>query len=175
MTSVLALQQFLPDLQPDTCHSVLSERQRDRLYQLLMLPLMVNQDRYGINEVQEELLRTAQRLGDTRALGSIRKIAFVGGATPAIRRISAMARETLRILEAQVEKEKESRTLLRGASSPAGQPHELLRAAAPAEATTAPNELLRASNAEQERAPFKVELPEESKVALLRQMEDRRF
>ena len=172
---MLALRQLLPKLQASDCHSVLSERQRDRLYQLLTLPLMIHQDRYGINELQEEVLRTAHRLADTRALASVRKIASVQTSSPAAKQLRTTARETLRLLEAQAEKEKESRTLLRGASSPHAGVEELLRAAAPSESLTTSSELLRSSILPQEPAPFKIELPaEESTAALLQRSADRR-
>jgi hypothetical protein len=174
-TCVLALRQLLPRLQAVNYHRVLSERQRDRLYLLLTLPLMIHQDRYGINEVQEEILRTAHRMADTRALASVRKIAFVQTPNPAARQLRATALETLQLLQAKVERERESKTLLRGAASPAVQAGELLRAAAPSESMTAGNELLRASVQQPERAPRSIELPsEENQTVLLQRAEDHR-
>ena len=173
---MLALRRLLPLLHSGNYRDVLSERQRDHLYQLLTLPLMFHQHRHGNSEIQEEILRTAHRLGDTRALPSVRKIAFVQAPNPAARQLRTTALETLRLLEEQVVKEKESKTLLRGASAPASQPHELLRAAAPTESMTAANELLRASVVQQERPAIKIELPnEERKAVLLQRTEDHRL
>jgi hypothetical protein len=173
-TCILALRQLLPQIDMTNYRSLLSERDRDRLYHLLVLPSwLFHQNRYGINEVQEEILRTAYRLADTRALASVRKIAFVQISNPAARHMRTTARQTLHLLEAQVEREKESKTLLRGASAPADRAQELLRAAAPAETAIAPTELLRASLSRPERPPAQIVLPtEESKAALLQHTVD---
>ncbi|MCW3095591.1 MAG: hypothetical protein JWL77_1209 [Chthonomonadaceae bacterium] len=173
-TCMLALRQLLPQIDTTNYRSLLSERDRDRLYQLLVLPSwLFSQNRYGINEVQEEILRTAHRLADTRALASVRKIASVHIPHPAAKQMRTTARQTLHLLEAQVEREKESKTLLRGASAPADRDQELLRAASPAETATAPTELLRASLPHPERLPVQIVLPtEESKAALLQHTVD---
>ncbi len=168
-TCLLALRHLLPQLQPTHYQSVLSERHRDRLYQLLTLPFIVNQNRYGIHEVQKEILRTAHRLADTRALPSVRKIAFGQIPHPAAKQFRALARETLTLLEAQAEREKESKTLLRGASEPTPLAQELLRAASSAPLATLPGELLRASCPHTERASILTDLPsDESEIALIR-------
>ena len=168
VTCMLALRQLLPRLEPTSYRSILSERDRDRLYQLLLMPSwLFNQNHYGISEVQEEILHTAQRLADTRALASVRKVAFAQIPNPAARHLYTLARKTLTLLEAQVEREKESKTLLRGASDPANPARELLRAAAPGDATTASDELLRASVPYSERPSAKTVLSEESPKALL--------
>jgi len=154
-TSLLAIRQLLPQLNTTNVHRILSERDRDRLYQLLVLPAWL--PRYGLLELQEEILRTAHRLVDTRALVSVRKVAFVQIPHPAAKQLRMVARETLQLLETQVEREKESRTLLRGASAPTSPSGELLRAAVSPESTTAPSELLRSSLPQEELTPHQIE------------------
>lgn len=175
-TSLLAMRQLLPQLNTANFHRILSERDRDRLYQLLILPAwLFNQPRYGIIELQEEILRTAHRLVDTRALVPVRKVAYVQIPHPAAKQLRTVARETLQLLEIQLEREKESRTLLRGASAPASPSGELLRAAGSPEWRIAPNELLRASLPEEEVSPPEIELtPTENQAVLLPSAVDNR-
>ncbi len=143
--NMLALRQMLPRLTPAHYRAALSERHRDRLYHLLALPLIYDQHRHGNTELQSEILAVAHRMGDTRALASVRKIAFAEAPTQIARDLRTTARETLRLLETLVEKEKESKTLLRGSSAPEAASNELLRATAPAASETDPSELLRAA------------------------------
>ena len=175
-TSLLALRQLLPQLNTTNFHRILSERDRDRLYQLLTLPAwLFNRPRYGIIELQEEILHTAHRLVDTRALVSVRKVAYVQIPHPAAKQLRTVASETLYLLETQVARDEESRTLLRGASAPASPSGELLRAAGSTESLTAPNELLRSSLPQEEVAPHKIELtPAENQAVLLPSTVDNR-
>lgn len=171
---LLSLRQLLPQLTPGNYRSILSERHRDHLYMLLVLrpPFDGGKQHYGQVELMLEIVRTAERLGDTRAIKSLSAIAR-NSSTVAEKQIHTAVRRALPLLTALGEREKVSRTLLRGASAPEAQPGELLRAANPTASATAPDELLRSSMPEQERVTFKANLPSgENKVVLLQRTDD---
>jgi hypothetical protein len=83
-------------------------------------------------------------LGDTRAIKSFKLLAR-NFSPSADRSVLAAVQQALPVLEALVEREKESQTLLRGTAAPNAQPDELLRAVPADTYATDPNELLRAS------------------------------
>lgn len=142
---MLALRKLLPLLTAENYRSVLTERNRDRLYGLLIMHLQQSDRQYSGDEALLEIVRAAGRIGDTRALPSIKKITVWPATTTAAKRLRSASREIVRLLELQVVKEKESRTLLRGSSAPDPLPAELLRPTIPAISDVAPKELLRAA------------------------------
>ena len=83
-------------------------------------------------------------------MDTLHDIEVMEAPTDGAKQLRAAAKEALRGLRRQLAKEKVSRTLLRASSAPEAQPGELLRAVAPAESDTAPNELLRASGTQGE-------------------------
>ncbi len=164
-TCALTLRQLLPQLTSANYRSILSVQHRSRLYGLLVSQV----HSYGSGELHLEIVRTAERLGDTCAVKALRTYIHATNDGP----VKEAVRQAMGVLEPLVEREKESKTLLRGTSAPAAQPGELLRAAAPAESATAPNELLRASIPKQECAPVRANLTsEESSAVLLQRTED---
>lgn len=172
---LLALRRLLPQLTAETYRGVLSEQQRDALYYLLTLSFghvsYMDPNRVAANTLREVIIQTARRLRDVRALPALRN-AVDRSASQNFTPVRKLLQETLPLLEAQVEKEKESRTLLRGSSSPAPASTELLRAAAPAESNTAPGELLRASTPYEIQAPVKIETtPEQNQTVSLQRTE----
>jgi hypothetical protein len=152
-TCIMALRRMVPQLTADNYKSVLSENHRDLLYQLLIERSLYGNYRYGKNELFLEIIAAAGRLRDTRAIRFLQIIALNEVPTVNAKQMRAAARETIRILEAEVEKERESRTLLRGAASPATQAAHLLRAM-PVVSQTAPDELLRPAVVQNELLPF---------------------
>lgn len=63
--------------------------------------------------------------------------------------LRALAEETVRVLETEIDHEKESKSLLRGASAPIPSGEDLLRAAGGSAPETAPDELLRPADPRQ--------------------------
>jgi hypothetical protein len=171
-TCIMALRRMVPQLTPDNYKSVLSEDHRDRLYQLLTERSLYGTYRYGKDELFLEIIAAAGRMRDIRAISFLQIIALNEAPTVGAKQLRASARETLRLLEAEVEKEKESRTLLRGALSPAAQATQLLRAA-PTASVTAPDELLRSAAAEQRSPVDPASRSEAGTDLLLRNLDSR--
>lgn len=69
-TSLLSLRQLLPQLTPANYRSILSANQRTQLYALPMLYAVSNNGKYQFRrrDLHLEIVRTADRLRDTRAL-----------------------------------------------------------------------------------------------------------
>lgn len=152
--SLYALISLLPQLTAPNYRQILSQQaDRDRLYSLLT-PAVIGS--YGFDRVRlyREIVRTLERVGDTKAMSALRQVAVMEAPTDSARQLRAAAREALQVLRRQFEKEKIGKTLLRASAAPDTQSEELLRAAAPAESASEPNELLRASAPQQERGPI---------------------
>lgn len=149
---IMALRRLVPQLTPENVKSVLSESQRDSLYELLVKRSLYGNHRYGKDELFLEIIAAAGRLQDTRAIRALQETARSGAPTNEAKRLRAAAGETCRALQACLEKQKESRVLLRGASPPAHPEEELLRAAPAIADTTAPQELLRVAAPQENRA-----------------------
>jgi hypothetical protein len=147
-TCLLNLRQMLRQLTPANYQSMLSEWQRDNLYRLLLPRPSPNLGHpVGKRELDLEIVWTAERLGDTRAIKSF--MLFARNPASGDRSVQAAVRKMLPTLEALVEREKESQTLLRGTGAPDAHPEELLRAALPDAFAADPTELLRASVTQQ--------------------------
>ncbi len=142
--SLYSLLRLVPLLTRADYRRILDEDARNRLYRHLRPPLS-GRFAYGQLALCREFLALLARVGDTRAIPAVRTLARMEAPTDAQRQLRAAAKETLTALRAEALKEKESLTLLRGASAPDVAPEELLRAALPAESRTAPEELLRAA------------------------------
>ncbi|MCW3053102.1 MAG: hypothetical protein JWN14_2272 [Chthonomonadales bacterium] len=146
-TSLLILRQLLPQLAPSNYQNILSDTQRLRLYSLARLRMLHPLFRDEIHHpdrraTQLEIVHTAERLGDTSALGSLE--AFVRDPPPFIdSRVKAAVLQAVEVLKPLAEYEKLGRTLLRGASAPETMPDELLRAVTGNASETDPHELLR--------------------------------
>jgi hypothetical protein len=71
--SMLALRQLLPRLTPSNYANILSASHRNQLYRLFMLysSSAIGLYRYGRRELHLEIVRTAERLGDTRAIDGL--------------------------------------------------------------------------------------------------------
>ncbi len=82
-TSMLALRQLLPRLTPSTYANILSASHRNQLYRLFMLYASSASGlyRYGRRELHLEIVRTAERLGDTRAIDGLRAFSCSSMAT----------------------------------------------------------------------------------------------
>jgi hypothetical protein len=162
---------LLPLLTPANYRQILSEAERDRLYALLT-PSIIGTYSYDRLKLYREIVRTAERFRDTRAMSALRRMAAMEAPTDAERQVRTAAREALQVLRKQVEKEKVSKTLLRGSFAPEAQPDELLRPAAPTENRTDPEEMLRASTPEQPRGPITTASLAEAMKALRRQSQE---
>ena len=170
--NLYALIALLPQLTLVTYRQILSEADRNRLYGLLS-GATLGSTGYDTVKLYREIVRTLERVGDTRAMETLRQVALMEAPTDGTKQLRSAAKEALRVLRGVLEKEKVSRTLLRGSSAPDALPGELLRAAAPDTFETRPDELLRASTPEQERVTFKTNLAsEESKAVLLQRTDD---
>jgi hypothetical protein len=119
----LALMQILPQCTPEQFLMV-SSRDRQRLYTNLrtfMMPRLKSD--YAV-----VVLDMVRRAADVEALSTVRDLIDGLHSTP-YPRIRKAARECLPILKDEVERQKVSKTLLRGASAPQAAPDTLLRAA----------------------------------------------
>ncbi len=76
-TSLLTLSQLLPQLTPANYETVLSANHRTQLYGLLLLYATSDSNvyRYRRRNVLLEIVRTAERLGDTRAIDTLQEFA----------------------------------------------------------------------------------------------------
>jgi len=151
--SLYALIALLPQLTPANYREVLAPKDRDHLYAILTTAIFGS---YGYDKVKlhREVVRTLERVGDTKALKALGSIAGMDAPTDAEKQLRIEAQEAWRVLKQLVEKEKVGKTLLRASVAPDAQPDELLRAAAPAQSATDPGELLRASIPKQEEGPI---------------------
>ncbi len=166
-TCIMALRQMVPQLTLHNYKHVLSEDHRDGLYRLLTERSLYGNYRYGKYELFLEIIAAAGRLRDMRATSFLQIVALTEAPTFGAKQLRTAARDTLRLLEAEGEKEKESRTLLRSAAAPTSQAGELLRPVAPSASATLPLQLLRPANAQEERLPFDQVFPLEAEVNVL--------
>jgi hypothetical protein len=152
--SLYVLIALLPQLTSTNYRQILSQQMdRDRLYSLLT-PATAGSYSFDKLKLYREIVRTLERVGDTKSMHALRQVAGMEVPTDGARQLRAAANAALQVLRQQLEKEKVGKTLLRASFAPDVQPDELLRASAPAESTTAPNELLRASIPQQEHGPI---------------------
>jgi hypothetical protein len=146
-TCLLNMRQLLRQLTPANYQNILVDSQRDNLYRLLLPRPSPNPGHpVGKRELDLEIVRTAARLADTRAIKAF--TLFARNPSSGDRSVQAAVREALPALEALVEGEKESQTLLRGTAAPDAHPEELLRATVPDTFAADPKELVRASTSE---------------------------
>ena len=169
--SLYALIALLPQLTPANYREILAPKDRDHLYSILNTVVFGS---YGYDKVKlsREVVRTLERVGDTKAIKALGQIASMDAPTDSEKQLRTEAQEAWRYLKQMVEKEKVSKTLLRASYAPDVQPDELLRAAAPAESATDPGELLRASLPKQESGPITTASLSKALDALRRQSED---
>ena len=151
--NLYALIAVLPQLTPDNYRSLLSRADRNALCALLY-PASLGNYGYDHLKLYREVVGALGRVGEIQSMNALRQVAVMDAPTDGARQLRAAAKEALSVLRQQLEKEKVSKTLLRASSAPEAQPGEMLRAAAPAESVTAPNELLRATVAQGENAGF---------------------
>lgn len=166
---MLALRRLLPQLTADNYEQILSPSDREQLYQLfaqaLSSPLMREKQfeasRYGTAALLEEILRTAQRLRDTRALPPLRRFSHYRTLPRDLEAIRPKVKEAEVLLEALAKLEQESAVLLRGATAPAQPAEDLLRPVASAASTTDPAELLRAAPSQPIQQPLSLPTAQE--------------
>lgn len=113
--SLLALRQLLPQLTPDNYKRILSANHRHELYLLLMLHAASGSGvyRYGRRELHLEIIRTAERMGDTHVIDAVYTFACTRMAA-ADETLYAAVNRTLKRLETLAEREEASKSLLRG-------------------------------------------------------------
>lgn len=142
--NLYALIAVLPQLTPDNYRSLLSRADRNALFALLSRASLGN---YGYDHLKlyREVIGALARVGEIQSMNALRQVVVMEAPTDGAKQLRAAAKEALSVLRQQLEKEKVSKTLLRASSAPEARPEEMLRAAAPAESVTTPNELLRAS------------------------------
>jgi hypothetical protein len=138
LTAHLALMQLLPRISP-TDYLALPQKDRQRIY--------LNLHNVDLPRLKADyalvVLDLVRRSADVEALSTVYSLINGDAATP-YPQVRQAARDCVPILKAQFEKEKVSKTLLRGASAPQGTGDTLLRPAAGAP-TTDPQLLLRAN------------------------------
>ena len=138
----LAIMKLLPQTSPDA-FLALSQHTRRRLYantRQILLPRLF--------QYQLAVLDMIRRSADVEALSTVQ--ALTGGIfVSPYPQVRAAARACAVVLKAQLEKEKVSKTLLRGATAPEAAPDTLLRAASGG--TAADPQLLLRANVEESR------------------------
>ena len=169
--SLYALIALLPQLTPANYREILTPRDRDHLYSILT-PVVFGSYGYDKVKLHREVVRTLERVGDTKAIKALSQIANMDAPTDAEKLLRTEAQEAWRYLKQLVEKEKVGKTLLRASYAPDVHPDELLRAATPAESVTDPGELLRASIPKQEEGPITTASLARALDALRRQSDD---
>lgn len=136
-----ALKRLLPRLRRED-GVYLNDEQRKRLTLALVM---------GDSEKTLLVMHTLTVLGDTRALPLVRRLANAIAVLPASRRIRDEAQRCLPILEAIEAEERESKTLLRGASAPDAPTETLLRPMRGHFPAEEPQQLLRAAQKGRDR------------------------
>ncbi|MCW3095592.1 MAG: hypothetical protein JWL77_1210 [Chthonomonadaceae bacterium] len=170
--SLYALISLLPQLTATNYRQILPQQvDRDRLYSLLG-PAAVGSYSFDKLKLYREIVRTLERVGDTKSMHALRQVAKMEAPTDGARQLRAAANAALQILRQQFEKEKVGKTLLRASFAPDIQPDELLRPSAPAESATDPNELLRASIPQKEHGPITPASLAKAMEALRRQSQE---
>ncbi|HLK60468.1 MAG TPA: hypothetical protein VKU00_28155 [Chthonomonadaceae bacterium] len=101
-----ALCRLLPRLGPED-GNLLNTRQRDCLYHVLKLPMATQP------QLILAILRTLTRIGDTRAMPAIARLADIQPMTLVGKQIVEAARESLATLQARLETERAPKILLR--------------------------------------------------------------
>lgn len=130
---ILSLLRLLPVVTPLQYWTLLSDKDRDLLYRILM-GADYRHD-YGRRELHLEIIRVAERVGDKQALPLLDIFA------PTDQQTDAAVRQAMRVLSSLPERKQDGKTLLRSASAPSTD--ELLRPATAAESATNPKELIR--------------------------------
>ncbi|MCW3053103.1 MAG: hypothetical protein JWN14_2273 [Chthonomonadales bacterium] len=117
-TSLLTLSQLLPQLTPANYETVLSANHRIHLYGLLLLYATSdsNMYRYRRRNVFLEIIRTAERLSDTRAIDTLQEFAGTRAAT-ADEEVYRGASQAIDTLEALVERNQGSMAGIQSSST----------------------------------------------------------
>ncbi len=146
--NMYALLSLLPQLTPASYQQILTTADKDQLYGFLSAANGVSYP-YEKRQFYLEIICTLERVSDTRSLNTLRALASMDAPTDDAKQVRTAAKEAVRILRLQLEKEKVSQTLLRASAAPDARSEELLRAAAPTESETPSNELLRPATAQE--------------------------
>lgn len=136
---IVALRRLLPLAKAS--HKILqTDRQKQNLYSLLTPS---NIERRADTMLQ--ILKALEQIGDETAIPSVTRLANLEPTTPRVEKIRDAARDCLEYLEIRSEDQRNSQTLLRGASAPTMDPDTLLRPAL-SNTQTDKEHLLRASS-----------------------------
>lgn len=161
--SLYALVALLPRLSAEEYYRIVSPTERERMYGLLERAVANNYFGYEKPRLYREFVCTFERAGDTKAIQTLVHVANMDAPSDGEKQLRSAAKQALRTLRQQVEREKVGKTLLRASMAPGVQPEELLRPAGPAASTTAPSELLRAAQVSPEPAQHEPASPQARK------------